>query len=440
MKKPNIIFYFSDQQRADTINDKVTPNLCKLAEEGVNFLNNYTCQPVCGPARACLQTGVYATENGCHVNGIALPTDKKVLAELLTESGYQTAYVGKWHLASDNLKIGGFTCERKQIPRERLGGYQYFRGSDVLEFTSHGYDGYIFDENGNKLDFKGYRADCINDYALEYIDNCDKKQPFFLFISQLEPHHQNDHHHFEGYKETISDYTNYPIPEDLSFLKGNYKEEYPDYLSAINRLDYNVGKLVDTLKKNEIYDNTIIIYTSDHGCHFKTRNMEYKRSCHNSATKTPLIIKGGKFCGGIKEKRLSSLIDLPTTILDLAKIKSPEHFRGISLAKYMLCSDIVRKNVFIQISESQVGRAIITDKYTYSVRSFAINVLKKSSKLYQEDYLYDNKLDKIQKYNLVKDNAYRKIRTELKKQLLEAMAFANEKKPKIIPNIIRRKS
>lgn len=94
----------------------------------------------------------------------------------------------------------------------------------------------------------------------------------------------------------------------MTFLKGDYKKMYPDYISAINRLDYNVGRLVDKLKELGIYDDTIIVYTSDHGSHFKTRNPEYKRSCHESATHTPLIIKGGKFTGGKKKKDYHRLL------------------------------------------------------------------------------------------------------------------------------------
>lgn len=89
--KKNIIFYFSDQQRADTVNEALTPNLMRLADKGVLFENNFTCQPVCGPARACLQTGVYATQNGCFVNGIALKENTKTLAHHFKQAGYQTA-------------------------------------------------------------------------------------------------------------------------------------------------------------------------------------------------------------------------------------------------------------------------------------------------------------------------------------------------------------
>ena len=319
----NIIFYFSDQQRWDTINEEITPNLCELASEGVLFENEFTCQPVCGPARACLQTGTYATQNGCWSNAIPLPSGTKTLADYFNEAGWQTAYIGKWHLGSDKLPGIGIHCESTAVPRERQGGYQYWRAADCLEFTSHGYDGYVFDESGNKIEFKGYRADKINDFALEYLDNCDKSKPFFMFVSQLEPHHQNDRRRFEGYKDTVDNYKAYPIPDDLTFLKGDYEEMYPDYISAINRLDYNFGRLVNKLKELGIYDDTVLIYSSDHGCHFKTRNLEYKRSCHDSSIHTPLIIKGGGFNGGRIEKRLVSLIDIPPTLLSLAEIPIP---------------------------------------------------------------------------------------------------------------------
>lgn len=440
MKQKNIIFYFSDQQRWDTINEEVTPNLCQLAKEGVKFENNFTCQPVCGPARACLQSGKYATQVGCYWNGIPLPPDTKTLAHHFNDAGYQTAYIGKWHLASDRLPKVGFHCESTAVPKDRQGGYQYWRAADVLEFTSHGYDGYVFDGDGNKLEFKGYRADCINDYALEFIENRDKNKPFFMFVSQLEPHHQNDHKHIEGYKETIDKYKNYPLPDDLTFLKGNYKEEYPDYISAINRLDYNVGRLVEKLRAEGIYDDTIIIYTSDHGAHFKTRNPEYKRSSHESASHTPLIIKGGGFEGGKREERLSSLIDIPPTILSMAGISIPADYAGIDLTKQINSPNEKRDCVFIQVSEASNSRAIRTDRFKYEVRDTApLGYAHHSAKVYFENYLYDLKKDPNEKKNLIKDPRYRHIRQELKYLLLKQMELAEEEAPVILPALITRR-
>lgn len=436
----NIIFYFSDQQRWDTINEEITPNLCELASEGVLFENEFTCQPVCGPARACLQTGTYATQNGCWSNAIPLPSGTKTLAEYFNEAGWQTAYIGKWHLGSDKLPGMGIHCENSAVPKERQGGYQYWRSADCLEFTSHGYDGYVFDENGTKIDFKGYRTDKINDFALEFLDNRNKSKPFFMFVSQLEPHHQNDHRRFEGYKDTVDNYKAYPIPDDLTFLKGDYEEMYPDYISAINRLDYNFGRLVNKLKELGIYDDTVLIYSSDHGCHFKTRNLEYKRSCHDSSIHTPLIIKGGGFNGGKLEKRLVSLIDIPPTLLSLAEIPIPSEYAGFDLTKQIENKSEARQCVFMQISESQCGRAIRTSDYMYSVRDLCPGGgFRPSSKVYFEDYLYDLKKDPNEKTNLVKSPEYAEIRQDLKYMLIDEMKAAGEEEPVILPAIWARK-
>lgn len=426
--KPNIIFYFSDQQRWDTLTPDLMPNVWDLGENGALFTESFTCQPVCGPARACLQTGKYATECGCYWNGIPLPEDTKTLADYFNENGYDTAYIGKWHLASDRYPNMGLHCEKTAVPRAKQGGYNYWRGADVLEFTSHGYDGYVFDEDGNKLDFEGYRADCINDFAVEYINNYKDDKPFFMFISQLEPHHQNDRGCFEGPRECVENYRDYPIPEDLSFLNGNYEKEYPDYLAAINRLDENVGKLVKSLTEKGLYDNTVIIYTSDHGCHFKTRNAEYKRSCHDSCVHTPLVIGGGAVGKIGTVENLVSLIDLPPTLLSLAGIDVPEGYSGKAI-KLDGGNVNDRDCVFIQISESQIGRAVRTKKWKYSARALGSGEIGHKATHYFDDFLYDLVNDPCEKNNLVNDENYSKILTQMRALLSREMVKAGEKKP-----------
>lgn len=426
--RPNIIFYFSDQQRWDTLNETLMPNVWRLGYEGVHFTDSYTCQPVCGPARACLQTGQYATQNKCYWNGIPLPQGTKTLADHFNEYGYDTAYIGKWHLASDRYNGFGFHCEKTAVPKEKQGGYQYWRAADVLEFTSHGYDGYVFDENGTKIDFIGYRADRINDFAIEYIENHTADKPFFMFISQLEPHHQNDHGHFEGPKELVEQFRDYPLPDDLTFLNGDYKEEYPDYVAAIRSLDNNVEKLVATLKKKGMYENTVIVYTSDHGCHFKTRNMEYKRSCHDSCIHTPLVFGGGAVQKAEQNESLVSLIDLPATLLHLAGIPIPGSYAGNILpvngydAKERDC-------VFVQISESQIGRCVRTKKWKYSVRAIGSGQLGHSAAHYFDDFLYDLVNDPLEKTNLVNSKEHTSVLQEMRALLAREMVNAGERKP-----------
>ena len=260
-----------------------------------------------------------------------------------------------------------------------------------------------------------------------------------MFVSQIEPHHQNDHHCYEGPKDVVPKFKDYPLPDDLTFLKGDYKEMYPDYMAAINSLDSNVGRLVEKLKEKGLYDNTVIIYTSDHGSHFKTRNLEYKRSCHDSATHTPLIIEGGAFKGGKVDSRLVSLIDLPPTLLDIAGIDIPDSYMGKSLLKELETGE-ERDCVFMQISESQCGRAIRTKKYKYAIRTLAPTgyALHKAS-VYFEDYLYDLEKDPIEKYNLIKDPKYASERKKLKEMLIREMTAAGEKEPKILPAVFTRK-
>ena len=419
MNKPNIIFYFSDQQRADSAGCygqklPVTPNLDKIAEEGTLFENAFTCQPVCGPMRACLQSGVYASQNGCYRNDIALPTDTKGIAHYLTEAGYDTAYIGKWHLASDSEH----RLATKPTPKERRGGYDYWRAADILEFTSHGYNGYVFNENNQRLDFKGYRADKINDFAIEYLKKPHEK-PFFMFVSQLEPHHQNDRLRFESPKGLKNKFKDYEVPGDLKGTLGDWRVQMPSYLACCNSVDTNFGKLIQTLKDEGLYDNTVIIYTSDHGCHFRTRNMEYKRSCHENSIKVPLVITGGAFTGGGRINDLVSLIDLPATVLDIAGAEIPEHFMGKSLTDKK-----GHESVFIQISESQIGRAVRTDKWKYSVS--ARNADKAFADEYKDDFLYDLENDPYEKNNLIHSAEHSEIRLEMRKLLIEYMKKAGE--------------
>ena len=173
-KQPNILFIFSDQQRWDTLTCYgtklgVSPNLDAMAREGTRFDLAFTCQPVCGPARSCLQTGRYAAETGCWRNDIALPLDVPTVPRLLKPAGYEVGYIGKWHLASEGRDLDHRT---KAIPPEYRGGYDdYWLASDVLEFTSHGYDGHMFDGDMNQVDFPEgrYRVDAMTDFAVDYL-------------------------------------------------------------------------------------------------------------------------------------------------------------------------------------------------------------------------------------------------------------------------------
>ena len=335
------------------------------------------------------------------------------------------------------------TMSMMSVPRELRGGYTgFWRTSDVLEFTSHGYDGFVFDENDNRIDFTGYRVDCITDFALEFLEQYRGEKPFFMTVSHIEPHHQNDHHHYEGPIGSKEKYANFTSPKDLEVLGGNHREEYPDYLGQCASLDKNLGRLVNKLKEMGIYEDTVIIYLADHGSHFMTRNQDahlngyddYKRSMHDACLRVPLVVTGGEFTGGGVVTDLISTAGLPKTILGIAGVDVGDKMIGEDFADVLHKTDPDRPNeVFAQISESRVGRAIRTADYAYSVYAPGINGgAQPAADLYADDFFYDLKKDPYELNNLIDDPAYTQVKQELRKKLLKWIRLAENAEPEIV--------
>jgi uncharacterized sulfatase len=218
----------------------------------------------------------------------------------------------------------------------------------------------MFDAEGNKREFKGkYRVEAQTDWVLDYLRTRSQDRPFFLMASYLEPHQQNDANRFVGPDGSQDAFKTYRKPGDLLPGKGNWQQELPDYLGACHSLDANMGCVRAELEKLGLADNTLVIYTADHSCHFKMRNNEYKRACQDNATHIPLIVCGPGFQGGKVVKELASLLDVPSTILAAAGVPPPASCQGQPLQKTLSDAPSAwRSEVFIQISESQVGRAL----------------------------------------------------------------------------------
>jgi uncharacterized sulfatase len=278
-----------------------------------------------------------------------------------------------------------------------------------------------------------YRADCVTDYALDFLQNRTSDNPFFLFISYIEPHHQNDHNRYEGPRGSKERFADYDVPGDLRDTEGDWRENYPDYLGCCWSLDQNLGRLRDELARQGLLDDTLIIYTSDHGSHFRTRNREYKRSCHDGCIRIPMILHGPGFTGGKRIDHLVSLIDLPKTICAVAGIGEPQEMRGRDLSVLPGNPGIEwDEEVFLQISESQVGRAIRTKKWKYSVRAPEKQGNKDmNSSLYVEDFLYDLETDPHERNNVAADPAFSGQREKLRDRLLQRMEAAGEDRPEI---------
>ncbi len=291
--QPNIILYLSDQFRWDFVGanghngSTRTPNLDALASRGKNFTHAVTNQPVCAPSRSVLFTSRYATETGVWHNGLALGQSLPTLAGELRKAGYSANLIGKWHLAPNDAADGGGPGSVK--PEFRGGFLDLWEGSNVIEFTTHPYEGTIWDRDGKEITYKDeYRVDFITDRAERFLRQKQTK-PFFLFISQIEPHQQNDMHRPIGPKGSVERFANSTVPGDLRALPGTWQAQLPDYYGCIEAIDASVGRVRRILEEEHLADNTIFVFMSDHGCHFMTRNQEYKRSTHNSSLRVPLL-------------------------------------------------------------------------------------------------------------------------------------------------------
>jgi arylsulfatase A-like enzyme len=423
---PNVIVFFTDQQRWDTTGVhgnplELTPNFDRMARAGTHLYSAFTMQPVCGPARSCMQTGKYATTTGCFRNGIPLPEGSTTLAGCFRDAGYATGYIGKWHLADE-----------EPVPEPKRGGYEHWLASNLLEFTSDAYDAVLYDAENRRVKLPGYRVDALTDAAIRFVD-ARQDRPFFLFLSFLEPHHQNHRDDYPAPAGYAERYRGRWIPPDLAELGGSTHRHLAGYYGMVKRLDEALGRLQDALASLDLDRNTIMLFTSDHGCHFKTRNAEYKRSGHESSIRVPTALGGPGFDGGGQIRELVSLIDLPPTLLNAAGLPVPEEMQGRSIQP-LLRRDTVGwpDDVFVQISESQVGRAIRTQRWKYGVVAPGKDGNRDpGAERYVEDYLYDLRADPYELTNLIGLESHRETAAVLRDRLLRRMVEAGEAAPEI---------
>ncbi|MGW7478776.1 sulfatase-like hydrolase/transferase [Nonomuraea muscovyensis] len=420
--RPNVIVFFTDQQRGDTVGP-FTPTLDRMARRGTQAEVAITPQPVCAPARAALQTGRYPTTTGVHRNGIPLPTAERTLAHHFGEAGYATGYIGKWHL-------GG----QEPVPADRRGGYRSWLAANGLEHTSDAYRTIVYDEADDPVLLPGYRSDALVDAAVRFVAD-HHREPFYLFVSFLEPHHQNQVDSYpapDGYEER---YAGRWMPPDLATLGGTAHRHAGGYLGQVKRLDEGLGRLLDALRSMDLLDDTIVAYTSDHGNHFKTRNGEYKRSCHDASLRVPLALRGPGFDGGGTIARPVSTIDLPPTLLEAAGLPVPAEMQGRSFLP--LVRDARAdwpEEVFFQVSESEVGRGIRTSRWKYyAVAEDAHPWHDAAAPRYREQALYDLAGDPHELSNLVGLRSHREQAALLRERLARRIVEAGEAEPVIEP-------
>ncbi|WP_089882596.1 sulfatase-like hydrolase/transferase [Halogeometricum limi] len=429
-EKPNVLLVQTDQQRWDTLSAygnpmDLTPTLDGMAERGVRVEHAFSPQPLCGPARAVLQTGQYASRLGVVRDSVPLPHDATTLAHAFKDAGYDTGFVGDWHLAG--------TFDEAVPPKRRHGYEDFWVAADVPEFTTRPNEGTLYDGYGEPRAFSTYRTDAFTEFAIEAIT--ELSEPFVLVVSYLEPHDQNDAGRFVGPTGAAARHeTNPHVPDDLDGRPGDWYAELPDYYAMVERIDECVGRLFEALER-ETYRESVRCFTADHGCHFETRPGEHKRSCHESSIRVPMLFEGPGFERRGPVEELVSLIDVAPTLLDAAGVGVPSEMDGKSLRPLVDgTTETWRDAVFVQTSEAEIGRSIRTERWKLGVAAPTMagwrgGMGDERSDLYVDRYLYDLKSDPEEHVNLVGRADYRPRADELRERLAAFVADVEDDDP-----------
>ena len=440
-RRPNILFVISDQFRADNLGClgqnpmNLTPNLDAMAARGTLFRQAMSNQPVCAPARATMFTGQYPAMHGVWRNGPGLKENAVTLATALRDSGYSANYIGKWHLSHNDTPSPNSRANGPVPPSNRGGFADFWEASNALELTSHPFEGEMYASDGSPIRFSGqYRAEFLTERAVRFLKGTQRKDPFLLVVSYLEVHHQNDTDLFVPPKKYEGRYKNPFVPQDLRPLPGTWPSQLPGYYGCVAGIDDAMGTLLSTLQEQGLADNTIVVFISDHGCHFRTRNAEYKRSPHESSIHIPLIVQGPGFNRGAQISELVSQVDVTPTLLEAVGIPVPSSMQGRNLLPLLdRKTDGWSNEVYIEMSESLTGRALRTPQWTYAV---ANPKREPASARYNEYMLYDLFADPYQHTNLAGRTEYREISEKLRARLLARIVESGGAKPAIDPPFI----
>jgi arylsulfatase A-like enzyme len=337
--RPNVLFVLVDQMRASAMgcmgNDDVhTPTLDRMAEEGMLATHNYTPDPVCTPARASLLTGQYPHEHGVDGNSIQLPQTGETLGCVLRDAGYDTGYVGKWHLDGEDRP--GYVP-----PGPRRQGFDYWkgfnRGHDHLRGHPH------FDEEGTVEWEEGYQPEIQTDLTIDFLEE-DREDPFFMLLSWGPPHLGNtmldDGSRLELPFEPPEEYLGMYDREDLTLrpnvsdrLAPQARYDLAQYYGMITSLDDQLERLLSTLAEQGELEDTLVVFTADHGEQMGSQDRYYKGEPFEESVNVPLLARyPGEIPAGYRTDELVSLIDLMPTILSMCDTPVPDRVQGESQA------------------------------------------------------------------------------------------------------------
>ncbi|GAB2489574.1 sulfatase family protein [Algoriphagus taiwanensis] len=428
---PNLIIVLADQWRAQEMGYEgqkqiITPNLDRFASQSLIFENAVATLPVCAPWRASFLTGQYPLTHGIFYNDKPLPNEALTLAEILKAEGYQTGYIGKWHLNGHQRGEEPFSGRDKPVPADRRQGWDYWK---VREVTHNYNNSFYFDEKDEKHTWPGYDVFPQTDSAISFISK-NKKNPFVLMLSYGPPH--------DPYFSAPEEFQKLYNASKLQ-LRPNVPEEFQDsarrvlagYYAHATAIDHAFGKLIRSLDSLGISDQTLVLFTSEHGDMLMSKGVLKKQRPWDESIKVPMLIRYPEKLGK-SSRRIKNPIgtpDLLPTLLGLSGVKIPESVEGRDFSEELLSgNDISSEAALIMLPvpfhEWRFGnggreyRGIRTDRYTYA------------KDLKGPWLLYDNQTDPYQMNNLSGNPEFKELQDRMEKLLQKKLA---ERKDEFLP-------
>ncbi len=377
-RKPNLVLFLPDQQRADTIacygGVKVhAPNLNKLASESVIFERTYVTHPVCTPSRSSLMTGTWPHANGCTRNSVPLDRRFRVFPELMEDRDYRSAYIGKWHLGEEGPIGRGF---EEWVSTDDHGDYTNFLISKAIAPDKN--NGRFSELAISNLSIELSRPKFLEKHACEFIEK-HRGNPFILVVGFVEPHSPyngplNDEHPLDQVEldltATLPESEDIPLryrlmrewqqaealfdrerlPTQLFF--GVTPEEYRSikqrYLGLVTLVDQSIGAILACLERWDLTDTTIVVHTSDHGDSLGAHHLFGKETMFEEAARVPLLVR---LPGQTRVKTIQqpiSHIDFVPTLLDLLGQPNHPQCAGRSLLPLITEEVAAARNLFLE--------------------------------------------------------------------------------------------
>jgi len=421
LERPNVIFILTDQWRASALgyagNDIVqTPQLDKFANEAVNFKNAVSVLPVCTPYRASLMTGRYPTNTGMFINDLYLPSEELCMAEIFNEAGYNTAYLGKWHLDGHG--------RTNNVAPERRQGWMFWKGSEC----DHNYPKeHYYDNMDTTLRYwDGYSTYAIAGEANRYMQQqAAGPQPFCLFVSLGTPHFPHNtapEEYMKLYpKEKLK------LPDNVSEdMKEWAYQELQGYYAHCTATDKAIGEIIDKTKELGIYENSIIVFTSDHGEMMGSHGFRpyMKHQPYSESANIPFLISypGMEANKGKTAEAAITTPDILPSLLSLCNIEVPESIEGYDLSEIIKDPGKDSEKAALFMNVSPFGIAWPSDEYR-AIRTASYTYVKTPA---GPSMLFDNQKDPTQMNNLVNEKAFAEIQTKLDGELMQELLRIGE--------------